>query len=102
MLGVVGSIIGIGFLQKYEGTLFPVFKILVAVSLLGNIVSYTNHKKILPLTIGTLSPIAILGSIYFYWNNAIIYTGIAGLVVASILNIYEQKKCKNKCRINYK
>lgn len=95
LLAVVGGVLGLGVLRPYEGMVFVIFRILVLVALTGNIISYFNHHKIIPLIAGVASPLLIFFSIYVYWNTIILYLGLFGLLISSILNYIAKRKCKS-------
>jgi len=43
-------------LRPLEGTVFLAFQVLVGVALVGNIISFLNHRELLPLIVGIISP----------------------------------------------
>jgi len=86
MLAVVGSALGLGFLHPYEMKIMILFQILVGTSFLGNLISFLNHRKKLPLAVGLVSPLLIFMTLHLYFQHWLLYTGLFGLLVASILN----------------
>ena len=98
MLAVVGSAVGLGVLHPLEGKVFLVFQLLVGVSLVGSFISYFNHRKILPLLIGIISPGLIFFALYIRFNSVIIYAGLLGLAVAGVMNMLANRRCK-KCNL---
>ncbi len=56
LLAVVGAALGLGVLRPLEGTAFLAFQVLVGVALVGNIISFLNHRELLPLIVGIISP----------------------------------------------
>ena len=101
MLAVVGSAVGLGALHPLEGKVFLVFQLLVGVSLIGSFISYFNHHKILPLLLGIISPGLIFFALYIHFNSVIIYSGLSGLAVASVMNMIANRRCK-KCNLEAK
>ena len=99
LLAVVGSALGLGFLKPYEGPIMIVFQILVALALIGNIVSFFKHRKIWLLALGILSPGLIFFAFYIQFNTAILYAGLFGLLVTAVLNFVEKKRCKS-CKVS--
>ena len=75
MWAVVGSALGLGILHPFEGKVFFVFQLLVAVALVGSIISYFNHRKVLPLLTGTISPALIFFGLYVFFHPVIVYSG---------------------------
>ena len=45
-LAVVGATLGLGVLSSFEGWAFVLFKSLVLVALVGNVLSYLNHRTL--------------------------------------------------------
>lgn len=99
LLGIVGATLGLGFLRPYEGIMMYVFQGLVFLSLIGNILSYLKHRRVIPLTIGILSPLVIFFAFYIRFSNVLIYSGLAGLLVAIILNYWADRRCTS-CQKN--
>lgn len=93
LLAVVGGAFGLGVFQPFEGIVFLVFKTFVFLALIGNIFSYFKHRKFIPLIVGILSPLLIFSAIYFYFKPILIYTGLFGLLAASILNFFADRQC---------
>ena len=104
LLGVAGTALGLGFLRPFEGVLMYVFQILVFIALIGNIFAFANHRRVIPLLIGIVSPGAIFWAFYIQFNYGLVYTGLFGLAVASVLNYVAQRRCKtcapSKIKIN--
>ena len=101
MLAVVGSALGLGVLHPFEGKILLVFQLLVVVALLGSFISYFNHCKILPLLIGVISPGLIFFALYIRFHSIIIYSGLLGLAVASVMNMIANLRCR-KCDLEAK
>jgi mercuric ion transport protein len=101
MLAVVGSAVGLGVLRPLEGKVFLAFQLLVGVSLVGSFISYFNHRKILPLLIGVISPGLIFFALYIRFHSVIIYSGLLGLAVASVMNLLANRHCR-KCNLEAK
>lgn len=101
MLAIVGSAVGLGVLHPFEGKVFLVFQLLVAVAMLGGIMSYFNHRKVLPLLIGIISPALIFFGLYVFFHPVIVYSGLFGLAVGSVTNFIANRRCK-KCTLEVK
>jgi hypothetical protein len=94
LLAATGSALGLGVLRPYEGWVMYVFQGLVVVSLLGNIASFLNHRKVIPLIVGLISPILIFYVFYIYFNQTLLYLGLFGLLTTAILNYLAKRRCK--------
>ena len=101
LLAVVGATVGLGVLRPFEGVVFLVFRVLVGIAFIGNILTYFNHRQILPLILGVLSPLLIFFTFYVYWNTFVLYAGLFGLLITSVLNSVANRKCKT-CQVGGK
>ena len=93
MLAIVGSAPGLGVLQPFEGPIFFVFRILVLVALVGNVISFARHRRFLPLIVGVVSPLLIFFTLYVQFNQLFLYSGPIGLGAASVLNFIANRQC---------
>ena len=93
-IAAIGSAVGLGFLRPYEGILVYAFQALVLIALIGNLLAYRKHKKLIPLIVGIVSPGLILFAFYIYFIEPIIYLGLFGMILAGLLNFIENRKCK--------
>ena len=71
---------------------------LFVVALIGAVVAYRGHRKVLPLILGVLSVLAVLYSLNTGMNVKILYPGLAGLVVVAIWNSIEARRCADICQ----
>ena len=95
-IGALLSSIGLGFLIN-EKVLKPVLIIFLATALSGFLWSYLKeHKKIGPLLMGIIMGGALYIGRYIYigptLNLVLMYGGIAGILGASVWNIFLRKK----------
>src|SRR5207247_1102039 len=72
VLAVVGSVLGLGVLHRFEGSVFLVFQILVLLALAGNVASFLRHHRILPLIVGVVSPLIIFFALYVQFHPLIL------------------------------
>lgn len=99
LFATVGSALGLGILLPWEGILMNfVFPTTAALATVGSVLSFRSHKKRLPLIVGLLSGAAILLGFYVGWQLLLMYIGIFGLLISSILghlaNRQQEKLCK--------
>jgi mercuric ion transport protein len=98
LFALLGSSLGLGILAPWEGVLmnyvFPPFVVLGAI---GSILSFKSHNKIIPLLIGLASAAMILFGFYAGWLLVLMYVGIFGMMLASVLSYIEAKKRKEIC-----
>ena len=91
----IGATFGLGVLAPFEGVLMTIiFPAFILVSILGSILSFINHRSYPPLAVSILSAALILYGFYGGWHLMLMYIGIFGLLVGSILGFFANKKCK--------
>ena len=99
-LSLIGSILGLSILAPYEAYVLYAMQGLVIVALVGSIIAYRGHRKLLPLMLGSLSTFAVLYSLNTGMNVWILYPGLAGLIVVAVWNSIEAKRCADACKVN--
>lgn len=99
-LSLIGSILGLSFLAAYETYILYAMQFLVVVALIGSVIAYRGHRKVLPLILGLLSTAAVLYALNTDMNVKILYSGLAGLIVVAIWNSIEAKRCADACKVN--
>ncbi len=93
LLAIAGTALGLGIFQPFEGWVFIAFQILVIIATLGNILSFSRHRRAFPLIIGLTGPLMIFFSLYVRFNQFLLYLGLFGLAVASVLNFVANRQC---------
>ncbi len=91
------SAFGLGSAELFGGWTEYVFEGLVLVSLIGFIIAYRQHKNIFPLLIGLSAGGLIFYAYNFNFDNKLIYAGMFGLLLATGLNYYTNRKHKAAC-----
>jgi hypothetical protein len=94
----VGSILGLSFLAPYETYVLYAMQVFVVAALIGAVVAYLGHRKLLPLILGGLSVLAVLYSLNADMNVKILYPGLAGLMIVAIWNSIDARRCADICR----
>ncbi len=82
------SAIGLAFLIN-DSILLPLLAFFLLVTLFGLYNGYRSHKKKTALIVGIAS--AIVTFMFLFILPSISYVGIAGLIIASVLNILHQR-----------
>jgi hypothetical protein len=93
--GFVLSALWLGSVELFGGYTWFVFQGLVAIALFGQFWSYTKHKNIFPLLISIFGSALIFGSYHFYFSQPIIYSGMFGLLGATVANHFAKRKVKS-------
>lgn len=95
LYGFVLSTLGLGSVELFGGYTWYIFQALVILALFGQFWSYRKHKIIFPLIIAAISSILIFSSYYFYFSQPVIYCGMFGLLIATIVNHFAKKQAKS-------
>lgn len=89
---------GLSSVLVFLGTwLTPFLLVLVAVSLIGFVLSYKMHKNFLPLIMAVLAGGILYYSSYVVRNQTIGYAGAALLIIAVIVDYVIRKRYKAYC-----
>jgi Zn finger protein HypA/HybF involved in hydrogenase expression len=94
LLATVGASLGFGLLTPYQSISEWVFQGFTLLALLGIFVAFYRHKQLLPLIVMLGAVAAILAYYYVFRQPVLVYGGLAGLLLASILNHRASKQCK--------
>ena len=96
-LSLIGSILGLSFLAPYQTYVMSVMQALVVLALVGTVVAYRGHRKVLPLMLGILSTASVLYSVNTNLNIYLLYGGMAGLLIVAVWNSIEGRRCTTQC-----
>lgn len=88
--------IGLGFIVN-DAVLLPLLIIFLAVTLVGLWFGYRVHHRTWPLLLAGISAALVYVFIFVRTVPAVAYLGIAGLIVASLLNVVQRRKCSPAC-----
>ncbi len=95
----LGSALGLGMLAPWEGLMMDyVFPPFVVVALVGTLISYSNHKKLIPTILGVGSALLVLYGFYVGWQLVLMYIGIFGLLISSVLSFFANKRQAKICQ----
>jgi mercuric ion transport protein len=81
------SAVGLGFLIN-DATLVPLLGVFLLVTLIGLYLGIRHHCSWLAFALGAISAIVIFIAVGWVSNKLLAIVGIAGLIVASILNVW--------------
>lgn len=95
LYGFALSALGLGSVELFGGFTWYIFQGLIVLALFGQYWSYKKHKDILPLLIAVTSSLLILGSYYISFSLPLIYSGMFGLLIATIINHFSKRKAKS-------
>lgn len=92
------SAFGLGSAELFGGWTEYIFEGLVLISLIGFFISYKQHKNVLPFLVGIISGSLIVYAYNFNFKSEIIYAGMFGLLAATILNYFINRRSKIACK----
>lgn len=94
LLATAGASLGFGLLTPYQSVSEWVLQGFTLLALAGVFLAFRRHRQLLPLIIMLGAVIAILAYYHVSRQAVLVYGGLAGLLVASILNHHAAKRCK--------
>lgn len=98
LLAALGAALGLGALQAWRGYMDYAIQGFVLISVAGSAFAFRQHRQAWPLVIGLASAAVIFFAFYVSNHVALIYTGLAGLAVASIWNVVANRQAGSCCR----
>ncbi len=94
LLATVAASLGFGFLMPYQAASEWVFQGFALLALCGVAVAFRRHKQLTPLLVMIGAIVAILVYYHAFRQAGLVYGGLTGLLVASVLNHRAAKQCK--------
>lgn len=85
-LALLGAVLGLGGLGAYEGQLIMVAQALVALAMLGHILSFRRHRRRWQLALAVLGGAAVFLGLYLL-GEWLAYAGFVALVLASFVDV---------------
>lgn len=103
LFGFILTFFGFGTIELFGEKTMWLFQIIAVLSLTGSYYAFKSHKKVLPLIVSLFSVLLIFYGYYFVKNDwwiYLLYAGMTGLMIASILNYFYSKKQKSSCDVS--
>ncbi|HLH38447.1 MAG TPA: MerC domain-containing protein [Bryobacteraceae bacterium] len=89
--------LGLGFLIN-DAILRPLMIAFLAVTFIGLLFGFRVHRRLWPLVIAAGSGVIAYLFTFVRHTAALAYLGIAGLIVASVLNVLMRRRCAPACK----
>ena len=86
LFAAIATATGLGALGPYEGTILYIFQGFAALTLAGLALSVRRRRDFGPVIVGTLSCVAIAYHFYVKFSLPALYTGLFGLIAATVWN----------------
>ena len=98
-LALIGALIGLGALAKYEYYFFVAFQVFALVTFTGILLTYRKQRHLNILILAFASVALFFISLYLIVNEYLSYFALAGLVASVIWQLVEAKKCSQLLQI---
>ena len=85
------SAVGLGFIVN-DAILLPLLVIFLVTMVVGLISGLRHHKKSVALILGILSSLLVVAFLFVHFNQTAVQIGVVGLVLASMLNVWLQRR----------
>jgi len=86
---------GVGFINS-TFVLLPLISVLILFALVGYFIKARKSKNYWPLAIGFLAGLAMIIGKFLFLSDWILWTGMGGYVLASLLHYFSPANSKNK------
>lgn len=93
LLAAAGASLGLGALGQFQGTLVYVLEAFVALAVVGAIIGFRAHRKPGPLVVAAASAASIFYSFNVAHSQVLVFSSLAGLLVAAVWNTIEGRRC---------
>jgi len=97
LLAAVGGALGAGALAPLKGYMAYVMQSLVLVALAGNALAWRQHRRATPLAIAIASVLLVFTGNHTRLPTALVYAGLAGLLVTAIWNAVLRRRSASCC-----
>lgn len=92
-LALIGALIGLGTLAKYEYYFYIAFQVFALVTFAGILLTYQKQRDLNILILAFASVALFFISLYLIVNEYLSYFALAGLVASVIWQLVKTKKC---------
>jgi len=94
-LALLGALLGFGALAKFELIFFYGAQFLVILAVAGHVMSYKTSRNWKILSLAIVSAGLLFISLYAVVSEMLSYLAFGGLIVATLWQVYENRKCAN-------
>lgn len=98
-LAALGTLLGLGALGSYESEIFLATKLLVAVAIIGHVVSYGSHRSLTLLLLGAGGGVLFFLGIYAFASEAVTYAGLAAMLIASAIDLVRKLHARRRLAV---
>ncbi len=94
-LAVIGTVLGLGALAPYEGWFALAAQLFLVVALAGHVVAFRRHRDRRVLALAAIGVALVLGGLWLYYVEALVYAGLAALVAATVWSAFALRTCRS-------
>lgn len=94
-LALIGAALGLGVLAPYEGWFVAAAQVFLIVALLGHVVAFRQHRYRRVLGLAAAGVLLVLGSLWLFYVEALVYVGLAALVAATFWSAFAMRSCRS-------
>jgi mercuric ion transport protein len=98
-LAAVGTLVGLGVLGSYESRIFLATKILVALAIVGHVVSYRTQRNLALLVLGAGGGVLFFSGMYLFRSEGVTYLGLAAMLLASATDLVRKLRARRQLRM---
>jgi len=91
-LALLGALFGLGAFGAYESQLFIAAQALVVLAVVGQSLAYLRHRNRWTLAVTLASAAAVFAGVYLVGSEWLAYAGLAGLVAASLPELWSRTR----------
>lgn len=92
-LAIIGAVVGLGAFAPYEGYVAIAIQTLFVLALLGQISAYQVHRNARLLGLVILTTAVLFVGYYVIPSGVLLQSALAGLVIASVWQVIEMRRC---------
>ncbi|MGC8887589.1 MAG: MerC family mercury resistance protein [Verrucomicrobiia bacterium] len=94
LIAAVGASLGLGLFAPMKGVFVYIFKASLVLAVIGAIIGFASHKRVIPAAITILSAAGIFYGLEMDLSQTIIGIGLIGLIIGALWN---RMAGKNSC-----
>jgi mercuric ion transport protein len=92
-LAIVGAALGLGVLAPYEGWFAAAAQVFLVVALVGHVLAFRRHRDRRVLALVAIGVALVLGALWLYYVEALVYVGLAAVVAATLWGPFAMRAC---------
>lgn len=91
-LAIIGALLGLGALDPFEGWFAAAAQGFLVLSLAGHVIAFRRHHNLWIVILAGLGVGLVLGSLWLYYIEALVYLGLAAVVAATVWSMFALRK----------